>query len=148
MIRDLLTFEPRGVGTRIDLALSYLGRVHKRKAVVFLVSDFLSEQDFERPLRVANQRHDLVAFQVSDPREKELPDVGFVAIEDAEDGRNAWIDTSSAGVRRNYAKAASKRNQGLQSQLRRLDVDLVQLSTHEPVVGPLVRYFRRRERRL
>jgi uncharacterized protein (DUF58 family) len=148
VIREILDSERAGSGTDLAEALSFLNRVVRRKAVVFLISDFLDEDDFERPLRVANRRHDLVLFRVLDPREKSLPDVGFVAVEDAEDGRPAWLDTSSAGVRKRYAEQARRRSTELQTRLRKLDVDLVELSTDEGVAAPIQRYFRRRERRL
>jgi len=147
LIREVLHHERQGRGTDIGEALSFLNRVVRRKAVVFLVSDFLGAQNFEKPLRIANRRHDLVVFSVSDPRESEMPDVGFVAVEDAEDRRRDWIDTSSKKVRQRYAAAARKRQDDLSSQLRKLNVDLVSLSTSEGAADSLSRYFRSRERR-
>jgi uncharacterized protein (DUF58 family) len=147
LIREVLHHEREGRGTNLSEALSFLNRVLRRKAVVFLVSDFLDEEDFEKPLRIANRRHDLVVFNIGDPREAEMPDVGFVAVEDAEDGRHDWIDTSSKKVRKRYAAAAAARRTKLTTQLRKLDVDLVTLSTAEDASGPLSRYFRSRERR-
>ena len=148
VIREILDCERHGHGTDLAEALGFLNRVVRRKAVVFLISDFLSDgEDYLAPLRVANRRHDLVVFRVGDERERVLPDVGFVAVEDAEDGRVAWLDTSSKAVRTGYAKAAEARSRALQSQLRRLNVDLVELSTSEDVAGPIARYFRRRDRR-
>ena len=147
LIREVLHHERQGRGTDLSEALSFLNRVVRRKAVVFLVSDFLDEADFEKPLRIANRRHDLVVFNIADPRESEMPDVGFVAVEDAEDGRRDWIDTSSKSVRKRYALAAKKRQAELSSQLRKLDVDLVSLSTAEDASSALSRYFRSREGR-
>jgi uncharacterized protein (DUF58 family) len=147
LIREVLHHERQGRGTDLGEALSFLNRVVRRKAVVFLVSDFLDAQDFEKPLRIANRRHDLVVFSVSDPRESTMPDVGFVAVEDAEDGRRDWIDTSSKKVRLRYAAAAIKRQRDLATQLRKLNVDLVALSTSEGAADSLSRYFRSRERR-
>ena len=148
VIREILDCERQGHGTDLAEALGFLNRLVRRKAVVFLISDFLEAGgDYTQPLRVANRRHDLVVFRVSDPREKALPDVGFVAVEDAEDGRLAWLDTASRAVRRSYAEQARKRTEALRTELRRRDVDLVELSTDEDVIGPLTRYFRRRDRR-
>jgi len=141
VIREILDCERQGRGTDLAEALSFLNRVVRRKAVVFLVSDFLSDTEFQRPLRIAQRRHDLVVFHVSDPRERALPDVGFLALEDAEDGRQAWIDTSSKGVRTRFAAAARRRNAELKAEMRRLGVDLVRLSTDESVTAPLIRYF-------
>ena len=147
VIREILDCERQGAGTDLGEALSFLNRVLHRKAVVFLISDFLSKDDFEQPLRIANRRHDLVLFRVQDPRERTMPDVGFVALEDAEDGRAVWLDTSSAKARNSYAAGARQASTDLQTRLKRLDVDLVELTTDEGVAAPLTRYFRTRERR-
>jgi len=147
VIKEILDCERRGSGTDLAEALSFLSKVVRRKAVVFLVSDFLSEaDDLATPLRLVNRRHDLVVFQISDPRERSLPNVGFLALEDAESGEGAWIDTSSSAVRARYEKEAESRRADLATRLRRLRVDLVHLSTDEGVAGPLTRYFRQRER--
>jgi len=141
VIREILDCERQGRGTDLAEALSFLNRVVRRKAVVFLVSDFLSDTEFQRPLRIAGRRHDLVVFHISDPRERDLPDVGFLALEDAEDGRQAWVDTSSKAVRTRYAAASRRRDAELQAEMRKLGVDLVRLSTDESVTTPLIRYF-------
>jgi uncharacterized protein (DUF58 family) len=146
VIREILDCERQGRGTDLAEALSFLNRVVRRKAVVFLVSDFLSDTDFERPLRIAGRKHDLVVFHITDPRERELPDVGFLALEDAEDGTHAWIDTSSRGVRKRFAVAALRREGTLRAGMRKLGIDVVRLSTDESVTAPLVRYFSGRAR--
>ena len=148
VIREILDHRREGAGTDLGEALTFLNRVVRRKAVVFLVSDFLWDTDFERTLGQTNRRHDLVAFQITDPRERDLPDVGFLALEDAETGQSAWVDTGSRTVRESYARAAKRRVLELQSRMRRLNVDLVPVSTDDDVAGVLVRYFRRRERGL
>ncbi|MCP4873177.1 MAG: DUF58 domain-containing protein [Proteobacteria bacterium] len=148
VIREILDCERHGSGTDLAEALGFLNRVVRRKAVVFLISDFLDDEaEFEQPLRIANRKHDLVVFKIEDPRERSLPDVGFVAIEDAETGRPAWLDTSSKKVRTRYKSSTTARARDLQVRLRKMDVDLVELSTNEGVAAPLVRYFRSRERR-
>ncbi len=154
VIKEILECERRGSGTDLAEALSFLSRVVRRKSIVFLVSDFLAGssgsvegKEFSTALRLVNRRHDLVVFHVTDPRERSLPDVGFLALEDAETGQSTWIDTASATVRRRYEQKAAERSEHLAKSLRRLDVDLVELSTDEGVAEPLMRYFRRRERR-
>jgi len=149
VIKEILDCERRGSGTDLAEALSFLTKVVRRKSIVFLVSDFLAEaDDLATPLRLVNRRHDLTVFHISDPRERALPDVGFLALEDAESGATAWIDTSSSAVRSRYEKQAKVRALELEGRLRRLRVDLVHLSTDEGVAGPLMRYFRQRERSL
>ncbi len=149
VIKEILDCERRGAGTDLGEALSFLSRVVRRKAVVFLISDFLAEaDDLATPLRLVNRRHDLVVFHIIDPRERALPDVGFLALEDAESGAAAWIDTSSTAVRTRYKEQAEARTVELATRLRRLNVDLVEVSTDEGVGRPLTRYFRQRERRI
>ena len=103
VIRELLYFRPTRRGTDIGAALDYLNRVTRRKSVVFLVSDFVAS-GYERALRVAGRRHDLVAVALQDPRETALPDVGIVELEDAETGEEILVDTSDPVVRDSFAR--------------------------------------------
>jgi uncharacterized protein (DUF58 family) len=115
--------------------------------VVFLVSDF-QDEGFERNLRVAAQKHDVIAILVTDPREAELPPVGLVAVVDPETGERGVIDAGSARVRRTYAWHAERRRSLLRETLRRTGVELLELSTAEDYERPLVRFFRERARRV
>ncbi|MFQ5600071.1 MAG: DUF58 domain-containing protein, partial [Candidatus Krumholzibacteriia bacterium] len=107
VIRDLLYFEPEGRGTDMGTALQFLAQVLKRKAVVFLVSDFL-DPGFETPLSVVSRRHDVVPITITDAREEELPDVDLVELVDAETGERMLVDTGSAAVRRRFALRARR----------------------------------------
>jgi uncharacterized protein (DUF58 family) len=100
-----------------------------------------------RALTLANRRHDLVALSTTDPRERELPDVGFVTLDDAETGEQLEIDTSNPGLRRRYARAAQSHAEALSQSLRGCGVDLLELSTDEPYLPALQRFFRGRARR-
>ena len=146
VLRELLYFEPENRQTDIGLALEYLSRVIRRRSVVFLVSDFLSK-DFQRPLRIANKKHDIVAVHIVDPREMELPSVGYIAVEDAETGEQILLDTSSREVRNRFAReneqAVSLRNRMFQS----MNVDTIAIRTDTSYVEPLIRFFRMRARR-
>jgi uncharacterized protein (DUF58 family) len=146
IIRELLYHEPAGRGTNIAEALGFLNRVTVRKAVCFLVSDFLSE-GFEPALRVARRRHDLIPVAITDPREMELPDVGFIAVEDSETGGLAMVDTSSRRLRQRYAAERRRAASARETMFRRMDTDAIEIRTDQPYVEPLVRYFRKRERR-
>jgi uncharacterized protein (DUF58 family) len=146
LIRDVLGFQPRGTTTNIDLALDYLGRVTQRRAVVFLVSDFLTE-GFDKRLRIASRRHDLIAISIRDPRESELPNVGLVELEDAETGELVVVDSSSAAVRREYETLARERDARLRETLRSAAVDHVPVITGRDYVKDLMSFFRRREHR-
>ncbi len=108
VIREVLFFEPQGTRTNIPNALHFLNGVCRRKAVTFLVSDFMAE-DYEAPLRIANKRHDVVAICVTDPREEMLPNVGLVSVVDAETGREVLVDTRDRGVRERYQRDAAER---------------------------------------
>ena len=146
IIRELLYHDPRGRGTDISEALNFLNRVTVRKSVCFLVSDFLSTA-FEPALGIARRRHDLIPIVISDPREWELPDVGFVEFEDPETGESALVDTSSRAVRRRYAAYCRDRADARQTMFRRMDTEFIDVRTDQPYVDPLVRFFRKRERR-
>ena len=147
LIRDLLAFEPLKAKTDITKALEYIGKVQKRKCVVFLMSDFLGP-DCSRALAVANQRHDVVALTLADPRERALPSVGFITLRDAETDELLEVDTSHPQVRALFAQIAQKREQKLTESLRRAAVDRLDVRTDQPYVQSLQRFFHMRERRV
>ncbi len=146
IIRELLYHEPEGRGTDIAEALGFLNRVTVRKSVCFLVSDFLAE-NYESALRVARRRHDLIPVVITDPRELELPAAGFIEIEDSETGEFALIDTSSARLRRRFAADRRAAVEERETMFRKMDTDTIDVRTDQPYVEPLVRFFRKRERR-
>lgn len=146
VIREVLFFEPEGRGTNIPEALHFLNGVTKRRAVAFLVSDFM-ETDHETPLRIANRRHDIIAVTVTDPREEELPNVGLINVRDAESGKEVMVDTSDRTVRRAYADAASKRARDRDEIFQRTRVDAIHVRTDESYIEEIYRFFRMRERR-
>ncbi len=146
VIRELLYSQPSHRETNIPMALDYLARVIKKKATVFLVSDFIAT-DLKKPLRLINKRHDLIAVAIRDRREISLPAVGLIELEDAESGEVILVDTSSKAVRRNYEQLTQQENDALHSMLRSVNVDCINISTDKPYVQELVRFFRMRERR-
>jgi uncharacterized protein (DUF58 family) len=146
VISDLLT-EPEGRGTDIVGALHTLNRLQKRKAVVFLLSDFMQD-DIRRALSVTNQRHDLIAVTITDPREVELPRVGLLEVQDAETGERLIVDTSSKSVRRRYDAVMKGRRQELTRLFRQLQIDHIPLRTDRDVERPLMQFFERRAARL
>ncbi len=147
LIRDLLNFRPSRGRTDIGVALDFLGRITRRRAVVFLVSDFLAS-GYEKRLRIAARRHDLIAVPVTDPREQTLPPVGLVELEDAETGETVTIDTSSAAIRRRYESLAREREANLRSMLRSMSIDQIPVTTGADYVRNLITFFRARERRV
>jgi uncharacterized protein (DUF58 family) len=147
LIRDVLFFQPEHRGTSLRQALEFLNRVQHRRAIVFLLSDFL-DQGHERLLKRTGRKHDLVAVRISDPREEELPAVGFLQVQDAETGRRLLVDTNSPAVRTAFAELARKRTDVFRQLARAAQIDIVEVSTDGGHLDALVEFFRRRERRL
>jgi uncharacterized protein (DUF58 family) len=146
IIRELLYHEPVGRGTDIAEVLGFLNRVTVRKSVCFLVSDFLAK-DYRPALRVARRRHDLIPVVVTDPREMELPAVGLVDLLDPETGERALIDTGSARLRARFARQRRSDVEARETMFRKMDTETIEIRTDRPYVDPLVRFFRKRERR-
>jgi len=148
LIRDLLYFKAIGKGTSICNALEYLQRVQKRKSVVFLVSDFLTDEDYERALAIANQRHDVITISVTDPREVDLPPIGILELEDAETGEEIVIDTSDPEVRRLFARYAQVEAETRTKTFRSLSVDSIDVNTGADYVLPLINFFKKRAKEM
>jgi uncharacterized protein (DUF58 family) len=147
IIDEILSFDPVGRGTSIGTALQFVGNVTKRKAVVFLISDFL-DANYERPLHVTAGRHDLIPLTVVDPAEEDLPDLGLLLIEDAETGEIQAIDTGSRSVRAGYAQEQKRRVGAREQDLKRYGVAPIRVPTDaKDYAGPLLNYFRIRARR-
>lgn len=146
VIRELLNFKPRQASTDIEGALDFLGKVTKKRSVVFLVSDFQAE-GFEKPMRVIGKRHDLIAVTVVDPREVSLPNVGLVELEDAETGEIVLVDTGSAGIRKRYERLGREQSARFRELFSSMGVDQIEVMTDRDYVPNLVRFFRTRERR-
>jgi uncharacterized protein (DUF58 family) len=153
VVRDILFHEPQGVGTDSVKALDVVNHVLHRRAVVFLISDFETSGDptvaraaLRRTVRQTNRRHDLIAVHVEDPREKELPNVGIIALEDAETGEIIELNTARSAVRKRFSKLALERSERLRNDLRAEGVDIVQLRTDAPYIPALQRFFKARGR--
>lgn len=146
VIREILYFKPKRTGTNIPAALNFLNSVTKRRAVLFLVSDFIAD-GYEIPLRLANKRHDVVAVSITDPREEELPDVGLVALQDAETGEETLTNTSDPRVRSEYANAMREHVKQRDQVFKRTRVDAMHVRTDRPYVEEIYKFFRMRERR-
>lgn len=146
VLRELLYHKPQGRGTDIALALEYLSRVAKRRAVTFLVSDFISE-NYEKAMQIANKRHDLVAITITDPREVTLPNVGLIELEDAETGEVVLIDTSDQAIRNSFKSETSTSKAERDKLLRAMSVDTIDIHTDVSYIEPLIRFFRMRAKR-
>jgi uncharacterized protein (DUF58 family) len=146
VIGEILAFEPASRGTNLAIALDLLGKIAKRRSVVFLVSDFLSE-GWERSMQIARQRHEMVPVVVGDPLEQQLPSVGILVLEDLESGQLVEIDTSSY-ARRDFAERAKRAAMTRDQALRRLNVDVVEINTDESYVDALIAFFKARAKRM
>jgi len=147
VIRDLLYFEPQGRGTNLARACEYLNRITRKRAVVFVLSDFF-DTGFEKPLRVAAKKHDLISIFLSDPAERELPSMGLLELEDAESGRRLLVDTSDAKAMAAYHRSSLERGRKTREGLAAMGVDVIDVETGTPYDRPLLRFFQMRSRRL
>jgi len=154
VVREILFFEPRRRGTDIVQALDFANQVVRRRAVAFLVSDFqisksatTAMDDLRHALKLTNKRHDLVALTINDPRERELPAIGLLTVEDAETGEQFELNTSSAAVRKRFTEESETRRGALRRSIRSAGVDLLDLDTGKPYLPALLQFFATRERR-
>jgi len=154
VVREVLYFEPKHRGTDIVQALDFANRVTHRRAVTFLISDFQTSGDqvralasLQRAIRLTQTRHDLVAMHIQDRREQELPNVGLLAIEDAETGEMLELSTANPKVRARFAELSRRNVEALRRVLNAEAVDSLELKTGESYVPPLMRFFKTRERR-
>jgi uncharacterized protein (DUF58 family) len=149
LIRDLLAFEPASRGTDIALALARLNRVLKRRAIIFLLSDFLLDYEtYQRDLVITNRRHDVVAVTLTDPREMTWPAVGLVSLEDPETGAKTWIDTANDSWRDAFAQETASGRSARNAALTQAKVDRIDVIVGQDYVAPLSAFFRTRARRL
>ncbi len=154
IIREILFFQPQGKNTDLKLPLDFVNRVIKRKCVAFLISDFClpgnydeTLQELQPKLRISNRRHDLIAVIVSDSREFELPDVGWLTLEDAESGEQVELNTSDPSIRAQYSQLARERQKLLQKTIRSTGIDILDLMTDAPYIPPLLKFFGARKGR-
>ena len=145
IISDLLAFEPAGTGTNLAAALEFADSILRRRSVVFLVSDFLTA-GYQLALERLARRHDVIALQLHDPRERELPDLGLASFVDPETGIRRLVDTGRRATREQFRRLAAEFDAQLQQNVRRCGAELVRLDTSQSYAEPLIAFFRRRER--
>ncbi|NQT90430.1 MAG: DUF58 domain-containing protein [Candidatus Omnitrophica bacterium] len=145
LVREAIAFEPQGRGTELVRALDYFNMITHRKTVCFLLSDFLIK-DYEKTLTIANQRHDMIAIRIIDPRETELPGVGLISMDDAETGEQLLVDTS-APFRKDYRERSLQRLNQQQRFFNSIGIDNIDVYTDTPYIDSLIKFFKVRERR-
>ena len=148
IIRELVSFTPQGRSTSISEALRYLVGVNKKRATTFLLSDLIDAPDdmpkLEDALKIASSKHDIMAIRVYDKRDRELPNVGIIEVEDAETGARDWLDTSSRRVRRFWLEQYTQRHEAMAAMLRHNRVDIAEVATDEDYVAELIKMFKKR----
>ncbi len=146
VLRELLYFQPEGRGTDVAGALGYLARVVRRRAVVFVVSDFF-DTGYQKALAVAGRRHDTIVIRMGDPRERELPAVGYIELEDAETGEQLTVNVSDPAFREAFDHDVTETRTTLEREFRKTGIDVIEVSTDRPYADRLMRFFRQRAKR-
>lgn len=146
IIRELIEFKPESKKTDIGAALEFFTSVVKKRAIVFLMSDFISPE-FNNPLRIVAKRHDLIAVKLFDDKENHLPNIGLVNILDSETGKTMWVDTSDKKTIAKFERERSDYNSNLESLLMKNKVDIINLKTDDSYIIPLRQFFKKREGR-
>ena len=147
VIREILYFKPEDAKTDLNIALEYLNRVIKRRSIVFIISDFLTE-NYEKALQVANKKHDIISIDIIDPREVELPNVGFLELEDAETGETVMIDTGSSEIRESFFTESQEEREKREKFFQSIGVDNINILTDRSYVEPITKFFKMRAKRL
>jgi uncharacterized protein (DUF58 family) len=146
LVREVLSFEPKGKTTNLKSALEYMNNAIKKKSIVFLISDFMDD-GYEKILRIVGKKHDLVGIVINDRREFQLPKIGLVKLTDSETGEERWLDTSDAKVQKTINDVRQKIIQNRKSLFLSSRLDSIEINTGENYVKPLVKFFRTREGR-
>jgi uncharacterized protein (DUF58 family) len=147
LIRDLINFNPEFKTTNINETLKYISKIVKKRSIIFIVSDFFSS-DFKKPLSILKNRHDLIAINMNDVRESEIPDIGYIKLEDEETGEQILVNTSDKKFRNNYTKLINKKNNQLKTMFSKLKIDMLNIKSDEPFEIPLRKFFKIRQSRM
>ena len=146
IIREMVEFKPKHKGTNIAGALEYLNHIAKKRNIVFLMSDFLSD-DFSKPLRIAGRKHDLTGLHIYDRAERLLPDVGLARMMDAETGQSQWVDTSDPRWRKAFSDFYARHKNQMEDLFARSGSSLISMSTTDSYIKALRSFFINREKR-
>jgi len=146
VVREILYFKPAKKQTSLRIALEHLYRILSRSAVIFIISDFL-DQGFEKALKILNQKHDIIAIRIADPREESLPACGWIELEDAETGESMLINTNNRKFREEYTQLAQRKNDELDLLFQLSGIDAIKITAGDSYVKPLIKFFRLREKR-
>ncbi len=146
LLRELLYFKPEDTQTDLALPLDYLNRITKRKAIVFMVSDFMGA-GYEKPMTVSARKHDLVPIVITDPREEDMPNIGLVEFEDAETGQTITVDTADPSLRKTFGMNVSDAQLQREKIFKRIGLDHIDIRLDKPYIDELTAFFRKRAAR-
>lgn len=145
IIRELIEFEPESKGTNIQQALEFTLNAIKKRSIIFMISDFLTNENFEKPLSIISQKHDTILVKVSDRHEKNFPVMGLMDILDPETGSYYLLDTASKKFIDQFEKWKNEQEKTLNFLSKKFSVDLIELTTGEDYIKPIQKFFRQRE---
>ena len=146
IIRQVLSFEAKKKKTDVSLAIEYFNNVMKKRTICFVLSDFISPE-FEKPLKIASKKHDIIALRIHDKRENSLPNIGIIPLQDAEDNSISYVDTSSQKVRELFHNKQQEKQAYLKKLFPKCGVDMIEISTGSDYVKPLMNFFKNRGKR-
>lgn len=145
LLHELIKFKPVNSSTNLKEGLEFIRNTQKKRSVVFLISDFISQTEFLRDLQLTKKRHDAIAIKINDVAESNIPNIGIVQLFNAETGSKTWVDTSSEEVREYLVNSAKKEEGQLIKKLQKIGVDSIVCQTHEDFVKPLIQLFHKRK---
>jgi len=146
IIRELITFKSESKKTNLEEALIYFNNVIKKRSVCFILSDFM-DNDFDKSLKIARNKHDIIALRIHDEREEQLVNVGLIKVEDTETGNLKWVDSSNKTIRKEFRKNYLSFEKNIKQTLQNSDVDHIDIKTGKDYVKPLINFFKNRGRR-
>ena len=141
---DLISFTPNSAKTDLKKSLEQVSKIIKRKSIVFVISDFIDYSDYLKPLKILRKNHDVIALKITDPREKEIPDVGMIELEDEETGEQILVDTSDEEFRNSYSRLIDENDSQFLTSMKKIKVDVIPLSTDQNYSTSLKKFFKRR----
>jgi len=146
LISTLISYNPKNTTTNIEKSLSFVSNIVKKRSIIFILSDF-HNQEFSKPLRILNKKHDIIAIKINDDREIKIPDVGMIRLEDEETGEQIIVDTSDEEFRKEYSKIILNEEKRIKEQFNKNKVDTINIQTNDDYFLPLKRFFKIRQSR-
>ena len=143
LLREILYFEPKGKATDFNRVLEYVYQLTKKRSIIFLISDFL-DSDYDFPLKLLSKKHDVIAIQILDRAEIELPKAGIIDMYDAETGTTFLVNTSRKKIYKKYKEIQYQNQQKLLKNFKKMNIDMINLVTDEPYIASLTKFFKKR----